>query len=105
VILNGHDHDERFARKRPSGNVAADGIREFVVGMGGVETRSFRSTKSGSQKRITGNDNWGVLELALRPRGLPMAFHRGRFRRSARRRSVEMSHVRRTLRVRSMRSG
>lgn len=68
VILNGHDHDyERFARKRPSGKVAVDGIREFVVGMGGVETRSFRSRKSGSQKRITGNDNWGVLDLALRP--------------------------------------
>ncbi|HET6714375.1 MAG TPA: metallophosphoesterase [Actinomycetota bacterium] len=68
VILNGHDHDyERFARKRPSGRVAADGIREFVVGMGGVETRSFSSRKSGSQKRITGNDNWGVLDLALRP--------------------------------------
>jgi hypothetical protein len=104
VILNGHDHDERFARKRPSGNVAADGIREFVVGMGGVETRSFRSRKSGSQKRITGNENWGVLELALRP-GPTDGVSSTRLRRSARRRSVEMSHVRRTLRVRSMRSG
>ena len=79
VILNGHDHDYEFARKRPSGRVAADGIREFVVGMGGVETRSFNSRKSGSQKRITGNDNWGVGSRVA-PGSLPMAFHRCRFR-------------------------
>jgi acid phosphatase type 7 len=66
VILNGHDHDyERFARKRPSGKIATDGIREFIVGMGGIGTRPFGPAKSGSQKRITGNDNWGVLHLEL----------------------------------------
>ena len=75
VILNGHDHDyERFARKRPSGKVASDGIREFVVGMGGIGTRPFGSAKSGSQKRITGNANWGVLHLELNARSYAWDF-------------------------------
>jgi acid phosphatase type 7 len=67
VIINGHDHDyERFAKKRPKGKVAADGIREFVVGTGGARTKPFADIRSGSQKRITGDDNWGVLRLGLR---------------------------------------
>jgi len=75
VILNGHDHDyERFARKRPSGKVAADGIREFVVGMAGIGTRPFGPAKSGSQKRITGNANWGVLHLELNARSYAWRF-------------------------------
>jgi alkaline phosphatase len=66
VILNGHDHDyERFNKKTPSGAYADDGIREFVVGTGGVATRPFDSTVAGSQKRITGNSHWGVLRLDL----------------------------------------
>jgi acid phosphatase type 7 len=66
VILNGHDHDyERFNKKAPSGAYADDGIREFVVGTGGVATRPFGSTVSGSEKRITGNSHWGVLRLDL----------------------------------------
>jgi hypothetical protein len=66
LILNGHDHDyERFNKKAPSGAFAGDGIREFVVGTGGVATRPFGSIQAGSQKRITGNANWGVLDLDL----------------------------------------
>ncbi len=75
MILNGHDHDyERFAKKRPSGKLAADGIREFVVGMGGIGTRPFGPAKSGSQKRITGNANWGVLHLELNARSYAWNF-------------------------------
>jgi hypothetical protein len=68
LVLNGHDHDyERFARKRPSGGTAADGIREIVVGTGGVETRQFGSrTVAGSRRRITGDEHWGVLRLRAR---------------------------------------
>lgn len=60
LVLNGHDHNyERFGVQR--------GIREFVVGTGGVKTRPFKSVKPGSQKRLTGNANWGVLDLELTP--------------------------------------
>jgi hypothetical protein len=66
LILNGHDHDyERFTTMDPSGAFAEDGIREFVVGTGGVATRPFGSIQPGSHKRITGNANWGVLALDL----------------------------------------
>jgi hypothetical protein len=58
VVLNGHDHNyERFA--------PTSGTRQFVVGMGGVGTRGFKSVKAGSQKRITGNSNRGALFLTL----------------------------------------
>jgi hypothetical protein len=58
IVLNGHDHNyERFAR--------TDGIRQFVVGTGGVGTRPFGAIQPGSQKRLTGNSNWGVLDLEL----------------------------------------
>ena len=37
IILNGHNHlYERFFPLDPNGNVAADGMREFVVGTGGA---------------------------------------------------------------------
>jgi len=60
VILNGHDHNyERFKKNR--------GIREFVVGTGGVNTRPFGAVQPGSQRRLTGSANWGVLDLELTP--------------------------------------
>ena len=66
LILNGHAHSyERFAKKAPTGAWDRRGIREFVVGTGGATTRSFGSIKAGSQKRITGDENWGVLVLRL----------------------------------------
>ena len=62
LILNGHDHSyERFGLIR--------GIREVVVGTGGVNTRGFGAVQSGSQKRLTGNTNWGVLDLELTASG------------------------------------
>jgi hypothetical protein len=67
LILNGHAHQyERFNLKAPSGMHAADGIRQIVVGTGGAPTTRFVSIKSGSQKRITGDANRGVLDLRLR---------------------------------------
>jgi hypothetical protein len=66
VILNGHAHNyERFAKKAPTGAWDPRGIREFVVGTGGAPTSSFGSIEPGSQKRITGNEHWGVLVLRL----------------------------------------
>jgi hypothetical protein len=58
LVLNGHDHNyERFA--------PVQGTRQFVVGTGGVNTRSFASVQAGSEVRLTGNANQGVLLLDL----------------------------------------
>lgn len=65
VVLNGHDHDyERFAPMNPNGDVdTARGIREFVVGTGGVATRNFDHPHPNSEVRK--NEVWGVLQLSL----------------------------------------
>jgi len=75
VVLSGHAHVyERFARKSPSGAVdSARGIREFVVGTGGVGSGSFASTpQPGSQVR--NGTTRGVLKLTLRPTGYDWQF-------------------------------
>ena len=65
VVLNGHDHDyERFAPMDPTG--AADpgsGIREFVVGTGGVDFRGFHTPLPTSEARNT--TAFGILKLTL----------------------------------------
>ena len=64
VIINGHDHDyERFARQEPDGDRNTAGIREFVVGTGGAERRSFANIKANSQIRDA--NTFGVLKLTL----------------------------------------
>ncbi|MDQ2825792.1 MAG: metallophosphoesterase [Actinomycetota bacterium] len=67
VILNGHEHNyERFAPLDPTGKPDdAKGIREFVVGTGGVSHYPFGPPLPGSEVR---NDNtFGLLALTLRP--------------------------------------
>jgi len=69
VVLNGHDHNyERFAPK--------GGTRGFVVGTGGVDTRGFSSPQPGSEIRLTGNDNWGVIDMDLAAAGYTWEFRR-----------------------------
>ena len=65
VVLNGHDHDyERFAPQDPDGRPdPAQGIREFVVGTGGRNQRSFPHPLANSEIRNTGA--FGVLKLTL----------------------------------------
>ncbi|MEA2427918.1 MAG: acid phosphatase type 7 [Thermoleophilaceae bacterium] len=65
VVLNGHDHDyERFAPQTPDGAAdSARGVREFVVGTGGMSQRAFATPKANSQLRNTGT--YGVLQLTL----------------------------------------
>ena len=45
VVVNGHEHDyERFAPQDPAGSEdRARGLREFIVGTGGVELRDFET--------------------------------------------------------------
>ena len=64
VVLGGHDHlYERFAKKRPDGSRASNGIRQFVSGLGGKSRYGFGRTVQGSQVRYNGG--FGVLELTL----------------------------------------
>src|SRR5215218_4703779 len=67
VVLNGHDHDyERFAPLNPSGQPEpTQGIREFVVGIGGAELRAFNRIHPTSEVQIAGMN--GVLQMTLHP--------------------------------------
>jgi len=65
VVLSGHDHVyERFAPQTPSGQLdTARGIRQFVVGSGGVNHGRFNTIKANSQVRNA--SAYGVLKLTL----------------------------------------
>jgi acid phosphatase type 7 len=67
LVLNGHEHhDERFGAQDPSGNASSSGIREFVVGTGGVGFYPFdERPASRSEFRLT--HVYGVLKLDLLP--------------------------------------
>jgi hypothetical protein len=66
IVINGHDHDyERFAPQRPDGTAdSATGIREFVVGTGGVGLRPFVTKRATSQVRKS--TVLGVLRFELK---------------------------------------
>jgi hypothetical protein len=66
IVVSGHDHDyERFARKHSDGSASTNGVRQFVVGTGGVPLRDFGSTVPNSVVRQ--RSSLGVLVLRLRP--------------------------------------
>jgi len=66
VVLAAHDHVyERFAPQDASGKASAEGVREFVVGTGGIEHHPFFTTRPNSEVR--NNDTFGILELTLHP--------------------------------------
>ena len=67
VVLNGHDHDyERFAPQTPDAERDDDyGVRQFVVGTGGIHFREFGEIQSNSEAR--NNTDHGVLRLELNP--------------------------------------
>ena len=66
VIITGHDHNyERFAPQNPYGQADSNGMREFVVGTGGAELRSFSVIRPNSEVR--NSDTHGVLKLTLSP--------------------------------------
>jgi hypothetical protein len=67
VVLNGDAHDyERFLPQDPTGaSDPARGIRQFVVGTGGVFFTGWSSVKPNSEVRQ--NKAFGVLMLALHP--------------------------------------
>jgi hypothetical protein len=65
VIVNGHDHDyERFAPQDPDGTADPPrGIREFVVGTGGAQLRSFPRQAPNSEMRLA--NGYGVIAFTL----------------------------------------
>jgi hypothetical protein len=73
VIINGHDHVyERFGPQDPNGNAnAANGIRQFTVGTGGVPVYTFTTPMKNSEVRTATN---GVLKLDLRADGYSWEF-------------------------------
>jgi hypothetical protein len=74
VVLVGHDHDyERFAPQTASGALdTTRGIREFVVGTGGKELRTFPTTRANSEVRSVAS--LGILELTLGSSGYSWRF-------------------------------
>ncbi len=73
LVLAGHDHDyERFAPRRNSGAIAADGLRSFVVGTGGKSLYPFKTTLPGSRFRYAAGA--GVLFLTLKERSYTWRF-------------------------------
>jgi hypothetical protein len=65
VVLNGHEHNyERFAKQTPSAVLAFDGIRQFIVGTGGVGLTPFNTPKPNSELREA--LTYGALKLTLR---------------------------------------
>lgn len=66
VVLTGHDHDyQRFRALDARGQPDPDGVRQFVVGTGGADLRSFSSSSPHVEHRD--HDHHGILALELRP--------------------------------------
>jgi len=64
LVLVGHDHNyERFAPQDYLGNADPNGIRQIVIGTGGVALRPFSTIRANSEVR--NSDTWGVLKLTL----------------------------------------
>ncbi|HET8658801.1 MAG TPA: metallophosphoesterase [Micromonosporaceae bacterium] len=74
LVLSGHNHQyERFAPQDPAGRRDdGRGLRQFVVGTGGVSHYGFGSPARNSQVRRTGT--YGVLRLTLREGGYDWSF-------------------------------
>jgi hypothetical protein len=79
VVLTGHDHTyERFSKLGRSSSAAADpspdpnGIREWIVGVGGRNFTSFTTIRAESQVRD--RSSMGVLKMTLRNNGYDWGF-------------------------------
>ncbi len=74
VVINGHDHDyERFAPQDPDARPdPAHGIREFVVGTGGADLRTFAVPRANSQLRLAVSH--GIIRLDLHRASFDWAF-------------------------------
>ena len=74
LVLSGHEHNyERFAKLNPAGQPdPVRGVRQFVVGTGGVSHYALGPPQPGSEAR---NDNtFGIIALTLRPNSYQWQF-------------------------------
>jgi hypothetical protein len=72
LILNGHEHHyERFAPQDGEGAPKANGIREIVVGTGGITMNPFSTPVPNSEFRANG---FGFLRLELKAGGFSWKF-------------------------------
>ena len=67
IVLNGHEHNyERFKKQTATGAAATDGIRQFIIGSGGVgHTAAVTPLKANSE--LFNGLTYGVLKLTLAP--------------------------------------
>jgi acid phosphatase type 7 len=66
LVINGHIHNyERFMEMNAEGIAASPGLREIVVGTGGVNHDGYVTNLSTSEVRSA--TTYGVLKLILRP--------------------------------------
>ena len=66
LVINGHIHNyERFQEMNAEGAAASPGLREIVVGTGGVNLDGYVTTLSTSEVRNA--STFGVLKLTLSP--------------------------------------
>jgi hypothetical protein len=74
LVLSGHEHNyERFAKQNPGGAADPNGIREFIIGTGGVGSYSFGSSAlPNSEVRFSGG--FGVVMFTLRNGGYDWTF-------------------------------
>jgi hypothetical protein len=73
LVVTGHEHNyERFDQMNQNGQAVDKGLREFVVGTGGVGHYGFGKILAVSQARNA--DTYGVLKLTLRPGGYDWQF-------------------------------
>jgi PKD repeat protein len=65
LILVGHDHNYQRSKKiNASGAVAADGFRQILIGTGGRDFYSFKTTNT-TIAEVRNGSTWGVLKLTL----------------------------------------
>jgi len=65
IVLNGHDHNyERFAPRGAEGKANTGGVRQFIVGTGGVPLNNLSAPYAGLSRRHLDGYH-GVLRLAL----------------------------------------
>lgn len=77
LVMSGDDHDyERFAPMDASGNYAANGMRQLVVGSGGRSHYLF-SDPGGvvkAQSEVRDDATFGIMRLVLRTGGYDWEF-------------------------------
>lgn len=73
VVVNGHEHSyERFAKMSASGSADPNGIRQFVVGTGGIVNFGFGSIMPNSEVRLANIQ--GVIKFSLHNEGYDWTF-------------------------------